>query len=272
MYLEIKCWNGRLGNNIEQLKNIIITSNYNKINIIIPTHKYFNKKKIILFDILNNENKISYDKKNFMSLDTIKIEQKKGFEIQKIKITKTYNISVIKKNIEDLFINLNINKYNDKTLIIYIRSGDLFPESDEQKVHKGYISAPYYYYEYILNKYKNNYKDFILVAEDNRNPVIKKLLKNHSYIKWTQNTLDDDLKIILGAYDIVSCIGTFIQSLSWVSKNMKKVYLPSYVRKKNYYPELEIEKIDLYDFKEKIGPWKNTKEQHNLLLNFVPIK
>ena len=272
MYLEIKWWNGRLGNNISQIINIIIIANYNNINILIPQYKYFNKNKILLFNETSNKNNIFYDKNNFTNLDNIKIEQKKGSELQKIKVTKTYDISFIKKNIENLFINLNINKYNDKTLIIYIRSGDLFPESDEQKVHKGYISAPYYYYEYILNKYKNNYKDFILVAEDNRNPVIKKLLKNHSYIKWTQNTLDDDLKIILGAYDIVSCIGTFIQSLSWVSKNMKKVYLPSFVRKKNYYPELEIEKIDLYDFKEKIGPWKNTKEQHNLLLNFVPIK
>ncbi len=266
MYIEINKWRGKLGNNISQIINILIIANNNNINILIPQYKYFNKKKILLFNETGNKNNIYYDVNNFCNLNKLK------FNDNSIKIIKTYDVSFIKKNIENLFINLNINKYNDKTLIIYIRSGDLFPESNEEKIHPRYISAPYYYYEYILNKYQNNYKDFILVAEDNRNPVIKKLLKNHSYIKWTQNTLDDDLCIILGAYDIVSCIGTFIQSLSWVSKNMKKVYLPSFVRKKNYYPELEIEKIELYDFKEKIGPWKNTKEQHNLLLNFSPKK
>ena len=112
-----------------------------------------------------------------------------------------------------------INLYNETTLIIYIRSGDLFNKSN---VHPKYISAPYYFYKKILEKYKNTYKKYILVAEDTINPVIKKLLKEYPNIEYKKNNLEDDIKIILGASHIISSIGTFIRGFSWISNNMKK--------------------------------------------------
>lgn len=87
---------------------------------------------------------------------------------------------------------------------------------------------------------------------------------------WNKNSLHEDLKIVLGACHIVSCVGTFIQSLSWLNPNMKKVYLPSFVQNKYYYPELKFKYIDLPNFKEKMGKWKNTEDQHKLLLNYIP--
>lgn len=281
MYYKINFWKGRLGNNINQIIHIIIVAKLDNKNIKLKKHEFFDYCHIILFKkLINNKNIMIQDRKNqFASLIDINIKDFDPILLKKIQnlhklqnLSNIIDIKFIKKKLQKLFYIKKYKKYNNKTLIIYIRSGDLFPDSYKQTVHPKYISAPYYYYEYILNKYQNNYKDFILVSEDNRNPVIKLLLKKYPYIKWTPNTLEDDLKIILGASDIVSCIGTFIQALSWVSKNMTKVYLPSYVCKKKYYPELEIEKIDLYDFKEKIGSWKNTKDQHNLLLNFIPNK
>ena len=51
---------------------------------------------------------------------------------------------------------------------------------------------------------------------------------------------------------------------------MKKVYLPSYVRKINYYTEIEFEKIDLPNYKEYMEPWLNNQKQNDLLINYKP--
>lgn len=160
-----------------------------------------------------------------------------------------------------------IDLYNENTLIIYIRSGDLFNKSD---VHPKYISAPYYFYKKILTKYKNNYNRYILVAEDTNNPIIKKLLNEYPNIEYKKNNLEDDIKIILGASHIISSIGTFIRGFSWISRNMKKVYLPSYVRTINYYNEIEFEKIDLPNYKQHMNPWLNNEKQNKLLINYKP--
>ena len=41
MYLIIKGWKGRLGNNILQLIHSLTYANYYKLNLIIKKHKYF---------------------------------------------------------------------------------------------------------------------------------------------------------------------------------------------------------------------------------------
>jgi hypothetical protein len=267
MYLKIKGWKGRLGNNIHQLTNALIYAKYLNMNFILDIKgKYFEKKTIIFFP--NNKEKIFFfDENGDFTGTKVKIN-KINYEIKYKQIN--YYESIRKELLNMFYIKRkDIINYSDKTLIIYIRSGDLFPQT-QKKVHPKYISAPYYYYEFILEKYKNDYKNYILVAEDNNNPVIKKILKNYSNIIWNKNNLETDLKIVLGASHIVSCVGTFIKSLSWLNPNMKKVYLPSFVGKRYYYPKLKFEKIELPGFKEKLGNWKNTDKQKDLLLNYTP--
>ena len=267
MYLTIKNWKGRLGNNIIQIINLLIHAKYLKMNVKINKLKNFiNKKKIIFFP-----NKIEtiflHDEYNDFTHTKIKINNKEyDFNIKEVLFYES-----IRKELLNMFCikRKDIINFPQKTLIIYIRSGDLFPQT-QKKVHPKYISAPYYYYDYILKKYKNKYKKYILVAEDDNNPVIKKLLKNYPNIIWNKNSLHEDLKIVLGACHIVSCVGTFIKSLSWLNPNIKKVYLPSFVGRKSYYPNLKFEKIKLPGFKEKLGKWKNTEIQKNLLLNYIP--
>ena len=266
MYLKIKWWKGRLGNNILQLINALVYTKYYKMNLIINPHEYFNKTEILL-NPDKKEKKYFYDTQtDFTDKNKIKINYKE----HTLDINEIFSYKFVREQLLNIFyIQEKITYFDEKTLIIYIRSGDLFPLNNTS-VHGSYISAPYYYYDYIIKKYKEHYNKYILVAEDTNNPVIKKLLNNYPNIIWTKNTLTQDLKIILGASHIVSCVGTFIKSLSWVNTNMKKVYLPSFVGKKDYYPRLEFEKIELEDFINKIGKWQNTDIQNKLLINYHP--
>ena len=265
MYLKIKWWKGRLGNNILQLIYALNYAKYYKMNLSMEYHEYFTTKEIILFP--EKTDKIYYydTETDFTNKNKIKINYKETT----LDINQIFSHKFTRENLLNIFnIDFNgINYFDDNTLIIYIRSGDLFP-LDNTSVHGSYISAPYYYYDYILKKYKNKYTKYILVAEDTNNPVIKKLLHNYPNIIWKKNTLTQDLKIVLGASHIVSCVGTFIKSLSWLNPNMKKVYLPSFVGKKDYYPRLEFEKIELEDFINKIGKWENTDIQKKILINY----
>lgn len=289
MSIQIKGrWKGRLGNNINQVKNALLYAYLLKVNLIIPSHPYFNKTEIKLFDKKNTEIIIDKNKSNqFNNLFKVKlnIEDKtilKKIGVDYISINKKYSYK-IKNIIKSLFyINRDItNKFNEdliknniiineKTLVIYMRSGDLFPDDINKEVHQSYISNPFYFYKYIIDKYKDYYKNYILVCEDLNNPVAKKLLQEYQFIKWSKNNLEKDLLIILSAYDITTCSGTFIKSLSFVSKKINKIYYPSFIGKRYYYPHCEFEKIQLPNFKEKMGKWFNSSEQRKLLIDYIP--
>ena len=84
--------------------------------------------------------------------------------------------------------------------------------------------------------------------------------------------LVDDIKIILGARNIISSIGTFIPSLMLLSNNIENIYHPSY-SPINYFCNLNIKKvnikkINLDNYYKKMIPWKNSHEQNNYLLNY----
>jgi len=237
------------------------------MNISIPSHNFF-ISRIITINENNENNKKYYDKGNnkknqFFQIKDIVLNLKPSFE-------NNIDIKTIKKYLNNNFKIKSNLKFDDKTLIIYIRSGDLFPIDRNKKVHPKYRSPPLYYYDTIIKQDKKKYNKYILVAEDDRNIVIKKLLRKYKFIEWKQRSLEEDIEIILGASHIVSCVGTFISSLYWISLNMKKIYYPGSSTKKHYYPEIELEKIELPNYLEQMGKWEYSDRQLKLLKTYKP--
>ena len=65
----IKNWSGRLGNNIIQVLNAILIALYYKYNIILPRHRYFNIKYLILNDKIKiRDGKITNKDKFFFQI------------------------------------------------------------------------------------------------------------------------------------------------------------------------------------------------------------
>ena len=250
--IKINKWNGRLGNNIIQLINIIQLSLYYKYNINIPKHSFFkhNSQEEEIINIMTN----SYD---FFYINKINNIDKKAFDCninESIQILK--NMFTIKSDML-----LKNNK-----MLIHIRGGDIFSSHP----HKEYINPPYYYYKKIIDE--NNVENIILIAEDKKNPVINKLLNNYPNIIFKQQKLEEDIKLLLESEIVIMSIGTFIPSLLILSDNIKKIYKPSYQLFNFYYKffkNIEIIDIDLHEYRALQYPWKNSDNQKRLLLNYI---
>jgi hypothetical protein len=244
-----------IGNMIIAIKNAIhIALFYNYNNVILHKHPFFNETKIIINE---NENKISkniYDQYNFFNKERIKDIDMSLFDKNKRK-----TLEIIRK----IFKLKNIKKYNSNEICIHIRGRDLFNSNP----HPGYVTPPLDYYVKILNNKK--YKNIYLVSEDKKNPTVNELMKLYPNIKFKIQSLEEDIKLILGHENIVFSFGTFLKSLLLLSKNIKIVHKPSYQSFfSDYIPEVKLINYDLNDYKKKQSPWKNTEEQRKLMLSY----
>ena len=236
----LKQWYGRLGNNIVQICNIIdIALTYKHKVCFKVKHKLFNLKIITDFFSKYNNNAI--------------ITAPKGANHFFTRGNLPYPIDIYKKNHEEKinllkksFLIKNINKLNIDELVVHIRSGDVFNEGGN-----AYIPPPLSYYIKGIDKHK--YKKIILVCEDKKNPVVDKLLSLYKNAIYNKNSLEQDIKLILGATNIIWSVGTFVPSLLLMSNNIKYTY-----NNKRYNN----------DYLKIMKPWKNTKEQRDYMLTY----
>ena len=235
-------WYGRLGNNIQQIFNVISIALFYEQDIYFKVNHTFFDLKVIenYFNKYKNSKNIT-DKYNFFFTRKLPFP-KYIFELNTIE-----KINLMKKS----FLIKDIDKLDENDLVIHIRSGDLF----RKKPHGCYIPPPLSYYVKQINKHK--YKQIIIVCEDKINPVVNKLLE--LYKKNTVhniNSLEEDIKIILGATNIISSVGTFTFSLLIFSNHIK------------YHYGKQGNNKELKDYYKIMKPWINTKEQRDYILSY----
>ena len=235
---------GRLGNNIIQLRNIIdiaIAYKHNiKINVNVKKHDFFDLSVIEKYFNKYNNNEIIRDGSNFFDCSRLPFSS----DIYK------QNIEERNKILQEAFLIKNINKLSENDLVIHIRSGDLFIS----RPPAFYVPPPLSYYIKEINKC--NYKKIHIVCEDTKNPVVNELLKLYKNAVYEKNTLEKDIRIILGATNIICSVGTFIPALMLLSTNNKYLYgkMGGNEELKEYY--------------EIMKPWKNTIEQRKYILTY----
>ena len=201
---------GKLGNNIKQLSNIIDIAIAYKHNIKI------NVKKLAFFDLSviekyfnkYNNSEIITDKYNFFYQNKLPFSN------------DIYNENIEERNkiLQKAFLIKNINKLNENDIVIHIRSGDIFSSNP----HPLYVPPPLSYYIKEINKHK--YEKIHIICEDTKNPVVNELLKLYKNAVYEKNTLEKDIRIILGATNIIFSVGTFVPSLMLLSNNIKYLY------------------------------------------------
>ena len=241
----MKGWYGRLGNNIIQLSNIIDIAIIYKHNLsLTKCNSPFFDLDIITnyFNKYNNDEIITHRLCFFGNPYSVPLSQLSDDEKSKL-LEEKCNI------LKDAFKIKDIEKLNENYLVVHIRGGDLFLTA---KPPEAYVPPPLSYYTDHIDKH--NYEKIIIVAEDKYNPVVHKLLEMYENSTWSKNNLETDIRILLGATNVLYSVGTFVPSLMMVSNNIKNIYKPNC-------EELE----DYYNF---MKPWKNTIEQRNFITTY----
>lgn len=249
----------QLGNLIKKIQHAIQVALVYNYNVIIPYHKYFNTTYIVINPDVTKSHPCILDKHDFFIACLIKNIDSNLFFKNK---NKEDAMNILKK----IFKIRNTTHLESTDLLIHIRSGDIFVNP-----HPGYVMPPLSYFIDIINK--NSFTDIYLVAEDTRNPCILKLLELYPKIKFTIQSLEKDIDLILGASNVISTYGSFIPSLLTISEHVKNIYIPCYAMFDFYivseHPAIHIHSTELTEYRDLQTPFQNTTEQLERMLTYA---
>lgn len=159
----------------------------------------------------------------------------------------------------------NIPKYNPgkNDLYINIRSVDIFVTV----INKNYAQPPLCFYKKIINE--NKFEKIFILSNGHENPNVDALLKLYPKIKYIHGSLEEDISVIIYAYNFVMPVSTFPMTLINLNYNLINLYLYNIANYQlnNIYYKVHIMEPS-FNYKNKMkGKWENTEEQLFLMLN-----
>ncbi|MHA1381580.1 MAG: hypothetical protein ACTSRG_24700 [Candidatus Helarchaeota archaeon] len=249
--ISVDRWFGRLGNNLIQISNAMNIALNTKSRVKFPKYRIKLLKNLHMFD--------------FTEFDRCNIPIHGHFYYPHHCYGYHAKFSDMRMILRD-YINpiLSVEPVNfiDKnTLVINIRSGDIFLENTP---HRKFFQPPLSFYKYVINH--NNYDDIIIVTErDLRNPCIRGLLRFNKDIRVTAPSPVKAASIILKARHLVLGTSSFCLMLSLLSKNIKIVHTcnPDYLWNSEDYS------IIYYKLKNYPNDnWRCTPEQLDLMMKY----
>lgn len=249
---KISYWYGRNGNNLQQLLvGIYLSLSHNSAfqsidhdffkPIIIKKQKSFfekTKSDIFFFEYETNEEEICEQAPMIIN-EFIK----PSFKIEK-------------------FLKF---KFDENTIVIHIRSGDLWRDNGDY--NKKYVQNPLEYYLRLIKLFQ---RAIIVTEIDLKNPILK-VLNNDYGIPIYSSSIYNDFSILLSAKNLSSSgIGTFAIAAALLSDNLKNFYCS------NLYLSEQLNPMTLKNFNFKvhmmqihnyINHWFNNQENNSILLS-----
>jgi SAM-dependent methyltransferase len=202
----------RLGNSLFQLLNCIYLSQKYEAKLVHPAHYYLKLDRAAMdFSTLQQTSCL------------VKVTGK-FFTFPDLMIANSEKLNFLRNTIFNLVPYLEDKTIGERTLVIHIRSGDVFSDLN---AHPLYVQPPLSYYQKIIEY--GNYQDIVVVTEADRlNPCIDELLSRY-HARLQTNSLEEDVNTILTAQHLVIGQGTFGDYLSMMSPNLQKLYCPFFM-------------------------------------------
>lgn len=260
----------RYGNSIVLLNNLLYYCEI--LNI---TNIYLNSKKSwpIIENITTNEINITLltDKNIDLKDKSITSFNKNYIYFQKI-IKPEIRIDRLKYEIKR---NLPKVILNQKDLFIHIRSGDIFEYKSNNCIN--YAQPPLCFYQSILKSFK--FRKIFIIAQNSLNPIINLLIQIFPGITMTNNSLEEDVSLLMNAYNIVGSISSLFTTTIIFNENLKNVWEYDLYRLPEKYFHLH---HDIYNYKIKYSiykmipsekykkmmiPWINSRQQRELMIH-----
>lgn len=297
----LKEWSGQLGNNLLQLARTEFLAAKIEASISLPIHQFLDlEQHYRLHTALIDPPGIGASSTfNFFLADlrhfgkpTINLEESllRNFYYQYD--SYPYSLSLwnwretLREKILPLLPSQLDPRITDETLVIHIRSGDIF--QTDWAAHAAYVQPPMSFYLEIIEAF--NFQDIVIVTQqDLKNPCIHKLQQQFPRIRIQASSLVEDISTILSARNLVTGQSTFSLALGFASSQIQHLYIPQFDLKQGYIKsflwsdvvkltfqanyqqqfkdldfEIHLAKISQYI---SIGDWHNSPEQRDLMLN-----
>jgi hypothetical protein len=258
MSIKISHWYGRLGNNIQQcavgcMIAEILGSNFETIN-----HEIISK---ILISFGDNEQELiskffywegPYKEIN-LPVDYIYHNMRR--------ICKEYISKYLQVPKKD--------PIGDDTIVIHIRSGDIFDQ-----IHPNghqYTPNPLDFYLKLLDRFE---RAIVVTEPDTNNPIIE-ILKQNPKVTIQSSSVAEDFATLLAAKNLAnSGVGTFCIAAALCSDKIQNFYCTDLMLTEhlNYSmligTDIDVCQLKLNNYLQ-VGEWKNTEEQRNFILEYV---
>lgn len=259
MNYTISEWYGRLGNNIQQISNAIFYCKQNNVNFYCPP-SYFAKK----FNIIFGDNS-PISSRFFFHDGHTSDSQYKDFMSDVDLLNKTRREILVNFLVPNFLFDVN-ECFDDDTVVIHIRSGDIFEKNPP--IH--YVQNPLSFYKNIIDKHK---KAIVVTESDFLNPVLNELKKEQKVIFQSTNLINDFQTLLRTKNLVTSGVGTFGIAAALCSKNIKNLYVSNlYLNEHLNYNMLVDTDVSVHitELKNyiKIGEWKNSPEQRQIMLEY----
>jgi hypothetical protein len=265
----IERWCGRFGNNIQQISNAIFYCQENKLNFISPDNELINTFSVSF----NTTNNSCHTGLYFFHVPSITGQGGPHFTCDLDKIRKERRNICRKYIYPNLKLNFNnINKLDSDTIVLHIRSGDIFSRENYYcPVVSRYIQNPLRYYLDVIK----DYNKVILLTEDYVNPVIKELSKIDK-IEVKICSILETIEIMLSSRNIAtSGISSFPIACILLSENIENIYCSSikldeiinYKEILDTNVKIHITEIDM-DRYINYNEWLNIESQRKIMIEY----
>jgi hypothetical protein len=257
---------GRFGNNLQQIGIGYLYAKKNKVNFYSKKHENI---KIVscINDQLSNYLKFFKKRYQFFSLDGSVYNFGQYINLQDDKEYYRDNLHKIFRDIISKKIDFLEDKNIDQqTLVIHLRSGDIFDEKDK---YGDYLQNPLVFYNEIISTYS---KVLVVTDKSRNNPIIKELEKIDKVTIQSSN-LEDDFSTLASAYNLASSgVGSFAISAALVSNKLKNFYCTDLYLENHLNPTMiNGNDVNVHIFKItnylKIGNWISNKENRKTMLS-----
>jgi hypothetical protein len=254
----ISNWYGRLGNNIQQICNGILFSSLSGDGFSSIEHELINQV------VLNYNKQSTIRQCRFFHYNT----SNKDFDIdlnylyQNIgKVAKQYVVPNFKFKIKDPF--------DNDTLVVHIRSGDIF--AHEHNPPHDYVPNPLCYYLNLIEEYD---KIIVVTEPDNYNPIVDELKKIKKVTVQSESVAEDFSTLMRSKNIATSGTGTFAVAAALCSSNIENFYCSNLYLNEHLNPEMVISskiKVHMMELDNYIEykTWKNNKEQRKFILEYM---
>ena len=170
--------------------------------------------------------------------------------------------------------NLQIPKVDpigDDTIVIHIRSGDVFDQGTSNPVQ--YAPNPFYFYDQLIGIYN---KALVVTEPDSHNPIVEELRKNPK-VTVQSTTVERDFATLMAATHLAnSGVGTFGIAAALCSSNVKHffctdVHMTEHLNYKMLGDtDVRVHLMPMGEDYIKPGQWENSDEQRRFILTYNP--